>query len=139
MHEVIPQEKESQMQIRRINAETALVPTTGYSQALEVSGHTRMLFISGQIPVAADGTVPQDFEAQCRLAWSNIEAQLKAASMTLDNLVMHRTYLADRGYTTINRAVRNEVLGDRKTALTVVIAGIFDEAWLLEIEAVAAG
>jgi 2-iminobutanoate/2-iminopropanoate deaminase len=139
MHEMISGMKESQMQTRRINAETALVPTTGYSQALEVSGHTRMLFISGQIPVAADGSVPQDFEAQCRLAWSNVEAQLKAAGMTLDNLVMHRTYLADRKYTTINRAVRNEVIGDRKTALTVVIAGIFDEAWLLEIEAVAAG
>ena len=59
--------------------------------------------------------------------------------MTIDNIVMHRTYLADRNYTTINRTVRNEVLGGRKTALTVVIAGIFDEAWLLEIEAVAAG
>jgi 2-iminobutanoate/2-iminopropanoate deaminase len=131
------QMKENQMQTRRINAETALLPTTGYSQALEVSGHTRTLFVSGQIPVAADGSVPQDFEAQCRLAWSNVEAQLKAAGMTLDNLVMHRTYLADRNYTTINRAVRNEVLGGRETALTVVIAGIFDEAWLLEIEAVA--
>ena len=125
------------MQTRRINAETALVPTTGYSQALEVSGHTRTLFVSGQIPVAADGSVPQDFEAQCRLAWSNVEAQLKAAGMTLDNVVMHRAYLADRTYTTINRAVRNEVLAGRETALTVVIAGIFDEAWLLEIEAVA--
>jgi enamine deaminase RidA (YjgF/YER057c/UK114 family) len=127
------------MQTRRINAETALVPTTGYSQALEVSGHTRMLFISGQIPVGADGVVPPDFEAQCRLAWSNVEAQLKAAGMTLDNLVMHRTYLADRRYTLLNRTVRNEVLGGRETALTVVIAGIFDDAWLLEIEAVAAG
>jgi hypothetical protein len=29
------------------------------------------------------------------------------------------------------------VLGGREPALTVVIAGIFDEAWLLEIEAVA--
>ena len=125
------------MQTRRINAETALVPTTGYSQALEVSGHTRTLFVSGQIPVAANGSVPQDFEAQCRLAWSNVEAQLKAAGMTLDNVVMHRAYLADRTYTTINRAVRNEVLAGRETALTVVIAGIFDEAWLLEIEAVA--
>ena len=125
------------MQTRRINADTALVPTTGYSQALEVSGHTRTLFVSGQIPVAADGSVAQDFEAQCRLAWRNVEAQLKAAGMTLDNVVMHRTYLADRKYTTINRAVRNEVLAGRETALTVVIAGIFDEAWLLEIEAVA--
>ena len=99
------------MQIRRINSEAALVPTTGYSQALEVAGHTRMLFVSGQIPVGADGTVPEGFEAQCRLAWSNVEAQLKAAGMTLDNLVMHRTYLADRRYTMLNRAVRSEVLG----------------------------
>src|SRR5882757_7356229 len=127
------------MQIRRINAEAALVPTTGYSQALEVAGHTRMLFVSGQIPAANDGTVPEGFEAQCRLAWSNVDAQLRAAGMTLDNLVMHRTYLADRRYTALNRSVRSEVLGGRETALTVVIAGIFDEAWLLEIEAVAAG
>jgi len=127
------------LQIRRINAETALVPTTGYSQALEVSGHTRTLFISGQIPVAADGSVPGDFEAQCRLAWRNVEAQLEAAGMTFDNLVMHRTYLSDRRYTLLNRAVRNEVLGGRETALTVVIAGIFDDSWLLEIEAIAAG
>ena len=127
------------MQTRRINAETALVPTTGYCQALEVTGHTRMLFVSGQIPVGADGSVPEGFEAQCRLAWRNIEAQLEAAGMTLDNLVMHRTYLSDRSYALLNRAVRSEVLGGRETALTVVIAGIFDEAWLLEIEAVAAG
>ena len=38
------------MQIRCINSEAALVPTTGYSQALEVAGHTGMLFVSGQIP-----------------------------------------------------------------------------------------
>ena len=127
------------MQIRRINAEAALVPTTGYCQALEVTGHTRTLFVSGQIPVGADGAVPEGFEAQCRLAWGNVEAQLKAAGMSLDNLVMHRTYLADRRYIPLNRSVRSEVLGSRETALTVVIAGIFDEAWLLEIEAVAVG
>jgi 2-iminobutanoate/2-iminopropanoate deaminase len=126
------------MQTRRINADTAQVPTTGYSQALEVSGHTRMLFVSGQIPVGADGAVPEGFEAQCRLAWRNVEAQIRAAGMTLDNLVMHRTYLSDRRYSLLNRSVRNEVLGGRETALTVVIAGIFDDAWLLEIEAVAA-
>src|SRR5438552_320667 len=89
--------------------------------------------------VAADGAVPDGFEAQCSLAWKNVEAQLNAAGMTLDNLVMHRTYLADRSYALVNRSVRNEVLGGRETALTVVIAGIFDDAWLLEIEAAAAG
>jgi 2-iminobutanoate/2-iminopropanoate deaminase len=125
------------MQTRQINAPSVLVPTTGYSQALEVTGHNRTLFISGQTPTTPDGKAPEGFTAQCRLAWRNIEAQLQAAGMTLDNIVMHRTYLADRRYALENRAVRNEVLDGRQPALTVVIAGIFDEVWLLEIEAVA--
>lgn len=126
------------MQTRRINAETAPLPTTGYAQALEISGQSRLLFISGQTPTEPDGSVPEGFEAQCRLAWRNVEAQLSAAGMTLDNLVLHRTYLADRRYALPNRAVRNSVLGGRETATTVVVAGIFDEAWLVEVEAVAA-
>ena len=126
------------MQTRQINAATVTVPTSGYAQALELQGYARILFISGQTPVALDGSVPEEFEAQCRLAWQNVEAQLKAAGMSLDNIVMHRTYLADRRYTMANRTVRKAVLGDRKPALTTIIAGIFDEAWLIEIEAVAA-
>ena len=125
------------MQTRPINAPGVLVPTTGYSQALEVTGHNRILFISGQTPTAPHGTAPEGFAAQCRLAWQNIQAQLQEAGMTLDNIVMHRTYLADRAYRLENRAIRNEVLAGRQPALTVVIAGIFDEAWLLEVEAVA--
>jgi enamine deaminase RidA (YjgF/YER057c/UK114 family) len=125
------------MQTRPINAPEVQVPTTGYSQALEVQGHSRILFISGQTPTNLDGKAPEGFAAQCRLAWKNIEAQLHAAGMTLDNIVMHRTYLADRAYRLENRAIRNEVLTGRQPALTVVIAGIFDQSWLLEIEAVA--
>jgi 2-iminobutanoate/2-iminopropanoate deaminase len=126
------------VQTREINATTVTVPTSFYSQALELTGHTRLLFISGQTPVALDGSVPQGFEAQCRLAWRNVEAQLEAAGMCLDNIVLHRTFLADRRYAMANRAVRKTVLGDRKPALTTVIVGIFDEAWLIEIEAIAA-
>jgi len=44
-----------------------------------------------------------------------------------------------RAHAAENRAVRNAVLAGRQTALTVIITGIFDPAWLLEIEAVAAG
>jgi enamine deaminase RidA (YjgF/YER057c/UK114 family) len=109
-----------------------------YAQAHEVSNASRMLFISGQIPVGSDDHVPLDFKSQCRLAWANVEAQLKAAEMTLDNLVKVTTFLSDRRYRQENYEVRMEVLGERAPALTVIITGIYDEAWLLEIEAVAA-
>jgi enamine deaminase RidA (YjgF/YER057c/UK114 family) len=123
---------------RWINAPDAPAPVGGYAQAVEVAGAQRLLFISGQIPAAKDGSVPAEFRAQCRVAWANLEAQLNAAGMTLDNLVKVTTFLADRRYGLENRSIRREVLGERSPALTVVIAGIFDEAWLIEIEAVAA-
>ena len=126
------------MQTRRINAADSPDPIGGYAQAIEVSASQRTLFVSGQIPMAKDGSVPKSFEDQCRLAWANVEAQLRAADMSLDNVVKVTTYLSDRRYGMENRAVRQRVLGDRRPASTVVIAGIFDEAWLLEIEAVAA-
>src|SRR5579859_1441396 len=125
------------MQTRKINSDAATIPTTGYAQALELSQLQRLLFISGQTPTDRNGVAPDGFEAQCRQAWRNIEAQLIAAGMTLDNIVLHRTYLADRCYTTANRAVRREMLGNREPALTTIIAGIFDEAWLIEVEAIA--
>jgi 2-iminobutanoate/2-iminopropanoate deaminase len=117
----------------------ALNPTTvSYCQAHEVSGHARMLFISGQVPADADGKVPADFKAQCRMAWANVQAQLQAADMTLDDLVKVTVFLADRRWRQANYEVRHEVLGPRSPALTIIITGIYDEAWLLEIEAVAA-
>ena len=103
-----------------------------------MTGATRTLYVSGQIPVTADGTVPESFEAQARLAWKNVFAQLHAADMTLDNLVKVTIFLSDRKYIADYRRGRNEVLQGRQIGLTTIITGIFDEKWLLEIEAIAA-
>ena len=126
------------MQKRSVNAANAPQPKGGYAQVTELSDAKRWAFVSGQIPQTADGTVPADFTAQARLAWANIESQLKAVDMTLANIVKVTTFLSDRKYNIENRAVRAEVLRDLTPALTVIIAGIFDESWLLEIEVVAA-
>jgi enamine deaminase RidA (YjgF/YER057c/UK114 family) len=120
-----------------INAPDAPKASGGYSQAVEVAEPRRTLYISGQIPVSPQGAVPESFHQQCRLAWSNVEAQLRAADMTFDNLVKVTTFLSDRKFGDENGELRREALGDRTPALTVIIAGIYDSAWLLEIEAVA--
>ena len=109
-----------------------------YPQAVEVTGATRWLYLSGQIPVAADGSLTPDFTGQCEQVWDNIETQLAAAGMTLDNLVKVTTFLSDREWALENREVRVRRLAGRQPALTVIVTGIFDEAWLVEIEAVAA-
>jgi enamine deaminase RidA (YjgF/YER057c/UK114 family) len=126
------------MKRRDINAADAPQPLGGYSQAVELTDAKRIVFVSGQIPVTADGKLPTGFEAQARLAWGNFIAQLHAADMTLDNLIKVTIFLSDRKYIPEYRRVRQEVLAGRAIGLTTIITGIFDEQWLLEIEGVAA-
>jgi 2-iminobutanoate/2-iminopropanoate deaminase len=109
-----------------------------YAQACEVSGASRLLFISGQVPVDEEGRVPPTYPEQYRLAWRNVEAQLHAAGMDFDHLVKVTIFLSDRALIAQSAGLRQQILGDRSPALTIVITGIYDEAWLLEIEAVAA-
>ena len=83
------------------------------------------------------GALPESFGEQAELVWANIFAQLEAADMTIGNLVKVTIFLSDRKYALENRQARQNALGNHAPALTVIIAGIFDEAWLLEIEAIA--
>ncbi|MGH1480703.1 MAG: RidA family protein [Geminicoccales bacterium] len=122
----------------KITAPDAHSLNSGYSQAIAVTDAKRTVYVSGQIGLRPDGSLPDDFSGQARQVWLNIEAQLKAAGMGLDNIVHHTTFLSDRKYRAESSEIRKEVFGDLEPALTVIIAGIFDEAWLLEIQAIAA-
>ncbi|MGQ0589743.1 MAG: RidA family protein [Sphingosinicella sp.] len=110
----------------------------GYAQAVRVEGTRELLFVSGQIPLDVDGSVPEPFADQCRLVWRNVEAQLRAGGMGLADIVKVTTFLSDRAYAEENSAIRQEVLAGLTPALTIIIAGIYDPAWLLEIEVIAA-
>ena len=121
-----------------INAADAPQASGGYAQAVRLDGLAELLFVSGQIPVDANGAVPQAFADQCRLVWRNVEAQLRAAGMGLADIVKVTTFLADRAHAAENGAIRQEVLAGLTPALTVIIAVIYDPAWLLEIEVIAA-
>ncbi len=125
------------MAIRRINAKDGAEAVGAYTQALEVTGTTRRLYISGQAPVTADGTLPDTFEGQAEAVWTNILAQLHAADMTAEHIVKATTFLADRKFRVANRDVRQRMLRGHTFALTVVLAGMFEDGWLLEIDAIA--
>ena len=109
----------------------------GYAQAVRVEAK-ELLFVSGQIPVDVDGAVPPAFADQCRLVWRNVEAQLRAGGFALADIVKVATFLSDRAHAQENSAIRQEVLAGLTPALTIIIAGIYDPAWLREIEVTAA-
>lgn len=117
-------------------ADAPKAPT--YAQAMEVRGISRLLFVSGQIPVDGEGHVPEAFYDQAVLAWRNVISQIEAAGMTLDDLVKVTIFLSDRAYIDDYRRARDEALGGRRVGLTCIICDIFDPSWLLEIEAIAA-
>lgn len=125
------------MQKREINAEAAPQPAAAYSQAVEVAGGTRILFISGQIGIKADGTGPTGVAEQARLAWRNIEAQLNAAGMGFDNLVKVTMIIPNAADIPATRSARAEALGNRRPASTLIVAGLADPAWKIEIEGIA--
>lgn len=126
------------MNKRIINSENAYAAIGGYAQAIEVSNFSRLVYVSGQVPVTAKGETPTDFRQQAMLVWKNIECQLEVVGLTLSDIVKHTTYLSDRRYRDLNSEVRREVLGDHQAALTVIITDVYDESWLLEVEVIAA-
>lgn len=125
------------MQRRNLNATDAVPPAGAYTQAVEIAGEERTLYISGQIGAARDGGIPSDFESQARLVWQNIIAQLGAAGMTLDHLVKVTTIVPDPIDVPASRAIRGEILGTRRPASTLMIAGLANPEWKIEIEGIA--
>ncbi len=69
----------------------------GFSQGIETSGHQRVLRCAGQTSVNTSGE-PQNagsMAAQIALALDNVETVLKAADMTLANVVRLNLYTTD--------------------------------------------
>jgi enamine deaminase RidA (YjgF/YER057c/UK114 family) len=80
------------------SASTALTQTVSPSsdksapKAVEAEGY---VFVSGQGPRRADGTIPGNFADQVRQAFENVKNALQSAGLTAENLVYLQVYLED--------------------------------------------
>lgn len=127
------------MPIIQHNPESLYPQYQCYSHAIEISGDSRLLVISGLNGYLVDGkTTPESFEEQAELIWQHLGSILASAQMTYANLVSLRFYLAHPQYDEANVRLRKKYLGDHQPALTVVCAQLLDPRWKLEIEAMAA-
>lgn len=112
--------------------------TPRYVQAVEIPACARVLVVSGQVGVAADGVAAEGFEAQAKLVFANLSAQLAAAGMGVTDIVKLTTIVTDAAFVGPLRTLRADWLGSHRTASTLLVAGLADAAWLVEIEAIAA-
>ena len=110
-----------------------------FAHGVEVPAGTRTLFVSGQVGVDGDGrTVEGGFDGQCAQAIANVEAVLAAAGMALTDIVKVTIYLTRREDIPKLRDVRAERLAVAPAVTMLLVAGLHDPEWLVEIEAVAA-
>ncbi len=102
-----------------------------------ISTGSRVLHISGQVGVGPEG-VGADPEAQCRLAWANLLHVLSTAGMTTADLVKTTVFLTSPDHIAPFRAARMAALGGHKPASTLlIVSGLADPAWVVEVEGVA--
>jgi enamine deaminase RidA (YjgF/YER057c/UK114 family) len=106
----------------------------GYSRAVVV-GNT--IYVSGTAPVMPNGAdPPPDAYGQARRCLEIIVSALAEAGAQPKDVVRTRVYLVRReDYDDVYRA-HAEVFGDVRPANAgVVVAGLLDPRWLVEIEA----
>jgi enamine deaminase RidA (YjgF/YER057c/UK114 family) len=110
----------------------------GYSQVVRV-GNT--VYIAGQVSAARDGSVvgKGDPEAQVRQIWRNLEAAVASVGGTLEHIVKTTTYVTNISYAAAVRKVRDETYQSSgpPTSTLVVVAGLANPDYLVEIEAIA--
>jgi 2-iminobutanoate/2-iminopropanoate deaminase len=127
------------MSVIKHNPPEMFPPYRCYSHAIEVSGDSRLLVISGLNGFLADGkTMPDSFEEQGDIIWKYIGTILQSAGMDYKNLISLRTYLADPEYDEANVQLRMKYLGSHQPALTVICCKLLEPKWKVEIEAMAA-
>ena len=114
-------------------------PTSFYSHAQEAPGDSRILFLSGQIPVTPEGTCPKDFASQARQCWRNLAAVLASADMEMKDVVRVQAFVTRVEDLEAYREIRNEIVGELRPAHTLlVVARLGKPEWNVEIEAIAA-
>lgn len=94
------------------------------------------MLVSGTAPVWPDGSCPDDAALQARRCFEIIETALAAAGAKMTDVVRTRMYLV--------RVADGEAVGNehgrafgavRPAATMVVVAGLLDPRWRVEIEA----
>jgi enamine deaminase RidA (YjgF/YER057c/UK114 family) len=108
-------------------------PRIGFSRAVR-SG--RRILVSGTAPVWPDGSCDPDPGTQARRCLEIIAAALGELGAGLEHVVRTRMYLVDAADADVVGDAHGEALGNVRPAATmVVVAGLLDPRWKVEIEA----
>jgi enamine deaminase RidA (YjgF/YER057c/UK114 family) len=118
---------------QRISSGSTYESAIGFSRALRVG---RDVYVSGTAPIWPDGSCDPDPEIQARRCLEIIVKALAEAGASPKQVVRTRTFLTDASYADAVGRAHGAVFGQVRPASTmVVIVGMLDPRWKVEIEA----
>ena len=127
------------MSLKHIHSDETPAPLSAHSDAVLIPPGAAILVSSGQLGMLKDGTIPEDTEQQIEAAFDNGEAVLRAAGMTMSDVVKMTTFITDPRYRDAFRAVRAERVGNPPPSSTrIVVTSLSMPEMKVEIEIIAA-
>lgn len=127
--------------MRTLSPSDIAAPFGRYVHGVEIPAGARMIATSGQLGLAADGTVPEGAEAQAALCFAAIEKILASGGMEAADVVRLTAFVTDRRHMAGYMAARDVWLADvtRLPASTlVIVSGFTRPEFVVEVEALAA-
>lgn len=114
-------------------------PGGAYSHSAVVPQGTELLFLSGQVGVRPDGSLPSSVAEQADQVFANLTAILAAHGVDCRAIVKLTMFVVAGADIQAVRAARTKYLGSHRPASTAVfVSQLIDPSWHLEVEAVAA-
>lgn len=116
-------------------------PFARYAHGVQVTAGADWVTTSGQLGLAADGTIPEGSEPQAQLCFANITAILASADMAPEDTVHIRAYVTGREHMAGYMAARDAWLASatRLPASTlIIVSGFTRPEFVVEIEVTAA-
>ena len=105
-----------------------------YSHCVE---HNGILYLSGQLPLLADGGVPDGIEAQTLLTLQKVEKILQAAGSNKEQILRMTVYITDIAYWPEVNAAYADFFGNHKPARCIIPCGKLNYGALIEIDCTA--
>jgi enamine deaminase RidA (YjgF/YER057c/UK114 family) len=122
-----------------LNPPTVHAPGAAYSHSAVVPAGVELVFLSGQVGVRPDGSLPSSISAQADQVFANIGALLAAHGLDASALVKLTMFVVAGQDIQVVRTARAKFLGAHRPASTAVfVSQLVDPAWYVEVEAFAA-
>lgn len=113
-------------------------PIGAYSHTAVVPPGSELVFVSGQVGMRPDGSVPASFAEQAEVVFQNLRACLAAHGVGMDAVVKLTSFLVFGTDVQVMREIRQSHFGEHRPASTAVYVPLLvNPAFLLEVEAVA--